>query len=284
MSDSIMKEPYSNSRLNLYQDCQRKWWYHYRENWLPITTSWSLQVGKAFHDIYEIHLKGGDWRHECMIRDQALPPDYTSKDPPVYYTILHMMDFYLSKYPSEAMDIIDTEVEKIFELPNGETFKIRVDGIAKIMGQTLNLEHKTHKKVTETSILKDTTSRQNVAYVVGVEATTGLKVDGTLVTSISTIKANPPHKKWGRNVPEAEKSFTLDRTQAFYSQEDLDEWIHYATTLTTEITSKHDKEEFLPNHEACFKFGAGEFRCGYFHQCRGGGQFTPERFIKREIQ
>lgn len=122
----------SNSKEGCYRRCPRKYKFRYEEKLQAKKHALALKKGSWLHELLMVHYDGRDWRERQRELTRAFNnllfeereeygdlPRETSR----------IMSSYLSHYKQEDRHyrVLDTEVDEIVDLPNGDKFNFIID-------------------------------------------------------------------------------------------------------------------------------------------------------------
>jgi hypothetical protein len=122
----------SNSRLNTFSRCKKKYEYRYVHGWKPKDKVIQLERGSWLHKLLEVYYRGEDWRAEHKRLTKAFYELFEEQridlgDMPA--DCLRIMKAYLRHYRDDfaRYRVIDTELDETVILPNGMKMRIIVD-------------------------------------------------------------------------------------------------------------------------------------------------------------
>lgn len=141
----------SNSRLDTYRRCPRKYWWNYVQNIVTRRDSVPLIVGDAVHrglaahhsgkDAYIIDSAIGDAFDEVRAKGKWMEGELSDLTAQEAYTH-RILEWYKGTYPTEEWTVLAPEVQGHVALGDHE-FYFRVDGLVSWSGFVWVLEHKT---------------------------------------------------------------------------------------------------------------------------------------------
>ena len=207
---------YSNSRLSQFENCRFAYNLHYNEGYHPPYETIEAFMGSRVHETLEtlyrdlqddkldsldelIAFYNKNWDekwHDCIINSSRYD-DYTHHDD----GILCITQYYERFYPFDQMAIAGLETDEILELPDGNTWSVRIDRFA-FKGDTFYVcDYKTGNRMK--SQYDADTDRQLAMYARWVREKYGRDKKVKLVWHML---------KFDRDVESERTNFELDRT------------------------------------------------------------------------
>lgn len=273
----------SNSRLDLYRECGKKFYYKHIEKLDADVTYSSLHFGKALdealnsllldkknhvdtnvdksHSIFEMNMNKWTGQNEFMFFKNELPADVQDGEDlqiAAFNNLMkighEMIDLYVAEILPKFEEVIDVQIERKIQNEEGDTLTIILDFIAKYEGKTVLFDNKTSSDIKKyygpNSVKK---SQQLNLYSETFQECTHLgyiaiqkkKIDDKLVYVIVVDEPNEELR---------DKSFQA---------------------LVDALDGIKD-ERFEKNEKNCFSFGR---KCEYFLKCK---YFSDKGLIKRE--
>lgn len=142
----------SNSKANSYRRCPRQFRFKYIEKLRKRTIGLPLRRGDWLHQLLMVHYDGHDWkeRHNTLKEDwdKLLEEEKDEIGIDLPTECARIMKSYLKFYRDEDKNykVIDSEVDELVELPNGDMFNLIIDLIVEEPDGGLWLwDHKTVK-------------------------------------------------------------------------------------------------------------------------------------------
>lgn len=138
-----MKEDIStHSMLTTFKRCPRQAMYKYHDMIRPKTISRPLKTGSWFHQLLEVHLRGGDWKAE----HQRIIDGYFEEEIDQISDAVHrLMRGYLWHYqlePKYGFKTIAVEETLETDWPDGSLYRCKVDWIVEWQGEIWFVDHK----------------------------------------------------------------------------------------------------------------------------------------------
>ncbi len=231
----------SNSRINNFKVCPKKYEWCYIENLVQKVTPRPLELGGLFHDILAYH--------SLKREDEALNLAKTDPEAEKLYQA------YLREFPTEQFTTI--AVERFFEvdLEEGFSYVVKGDKFIRFRNLLMLFDTKTMAKEDQRSINKEINGPQIKGYIWGMQKILKEKVNGCLWDFV--IKTKIPGF---RRIPQ------------LYSQKELDLWFESTMDWAREIQHCTNQEHFRRNLSACYTFMG---QCEYIPLCLVGPD-TPE--------
>jgi len=202
----------TNSRLRAARTCARLHHYLYVEGWRPVRESEALRIGTLVH----LGLEAWFRAHQDGLRDQAFDCAVAAVadrawDAYEQAKIEEMLWGYDLRWRDQELEVLAVETEFCTKLLNPDTWAPsriwvlagKIDGIIRVDGRVLVIEHKTAYEEIEdpaadywTKLQMD---HQVSAYTIGAEAL-GYEVQGCLYDvlkkpALRPSKATPPEKR-----------------------------------------------------------------------------------------
>jgi RecB family exonuclease len=124
----------SNSKLNTYRRCPKKYEFKYVQKLTPKAKSLALERGSWIHELLMVHADGEDWRvrHKELTKQfQNLFEEEREDLGDLPSECSRIMRSYLRTYADDAERyvVVDTEVDEIVTLPSGLRINIIIDAI-----------------------------------------------------------------------------------------------------------------------------------------------------------
>lgn len=141
----------SNSKANTYRRCAKQFHYKYVDKLEKKTKAIQLKRGSWLHELMEWHYTGRDWREvhaEYTAGFMLLFEEEREEYGDLPGDVERLFTSYLQNYHKEdrSLNIVDSEVNEIITLPNGDEFNMIIDLVVEEADGGLWLwDHKTVK-------------------------------------------------------------------------------------------------------------------------------------------
>jgi len=265
----------SNSRLDTYRRCPRKYRWTYVENIVTRRDSVPLIVGDAVHRGLAAHYTSKDIQpaiagafDEVRAKGKWMEGELSDLAAQQEYTEL-ILRWYKGKYPSEVWTILAPEVQGHVPLGDHQFF-FRTDGLVSWQGFVWVLEHKTASAFGDIFFKKFRNDGQVTAYMWGVWKHGFDRPKGTIINAIR-------------------KSKKLDRADfqrdiVLRTEEQLNNYMEQVQWETSQIAMLHKRFEDDPvawimhTHE-CVAFNR---TCEYLELCIKDRPEMRASFMDRE--
>lgn len=122
----------SNSKEGCYNRCERKYQFRYIEKLQAKRVALQLKKGSWMHELLMVHYDGHDWRErqrELTQRFNLLLFEEREEYGDLPAETNRIMWSYLAHYKEEDKHyrVLDSEVDELIELPNGDMFNFIID-------------------------------------------------------------------------------------------------------------------------------------------------------------
>lgn len=122
----------SNSKANCYRRCPRQFKFRYVEKLKKKRTALPLKKGSWIHELLMTHYDGHDWtvKHKELTREfNKLLIEEREEYGDLPTECARIMRSYVDNYREEDkhFKVLDTEIDAMVELPNGDTFNFIID-------------------------------------------------------------------------------------------------------------------------------------------------------------
>lgn len=231
----------SNSRINTFKTCPKKYYWIYIEDLIQKETPRPLEIGASLHDVLAFH----------SLKQEDKAVEIASKDPDVN----RLYQAYLREYPEEQFTTI--AVERFFEVELSENFSyvIKGDKFIRFRQLLMLFDSKTMAADNSLWIAKEINGPQIKGYIWGMQKILKEKVNGCLWDFI--FKTEIP---------------AFRRIPQIYSQKELDIWYQSTLDWAEEIQNCVNFDRFPRNISACYYFNG---KCEFIPVCLVGPD-TPE--------
>lgn len=141
----------SNSKANTWRRCPKQYEFKYVDKLERKQKAIQLKRGSWLHELLEVHYKGGDWREvhaEYEAGFMLLFEEEREEYGDLPGDVKRLFLSYLMNYKEEDshLNIVDTELNEIVTLPNGDEFNLIIDLVVEEADGGLWLwDHKTVK-------------------------------------------------------------------------------------------------------------------------------------------
>ena len=245
----------SHTRLSVYRQCPKRYWWTYIENLVPKTTLRVLEIGANMHTALGLHFEQKEPQALEAIHDD---PEVTG-----------LYRDYLLQYPKEEeFEVIATEhfTEAQLDFDYDVWYAVKADNIIRFRKLLFLFEHKTCGRLGPTDIRRYLQSPQIKGYIWGMNHVLKTKIHGCLWDFIIKTK----HTEFQR-IPQ------------LYNESELEEWRQITLKWALEISTAEDLNEFTEDLSACYGM-RGE--CPYTPICikKGGEEVKQSLFQTREEQ
>jgi len=140
----------THSMLKSFRRCPKQFEYKYIERLKPRVLGRPLRLGSWMHKLQEAHYKGLDWREEHARQTHAFrqlfdeEQDYIGNLP---RDCERLMRSYLWHYANDNWKVLETEFVLECTLPDGTTFRCRIDNLVEDQYGLWIVDHKWHKSL-----------------------------------------------------------------------------------------------------------------------------------------
>jgi hypothetical protein len=122
----------SNSKVNTWRRCPNQYRYKYVEKLRPKGKAVQLYRGDWLHQLLMVHYDGEDWkaRHATLTKDfMKLFEEEREEYGDLPTECARIMKSYLAHYKEADKNfrVVDSEVDELIPLPNGDTFNLIID-------------------------------------------------------------------------------------------------------------------------------------------------------------
>jgi hypothetical protein len=142
----------SNSRLNTFSRCPKRYFFKYVEGWERREKKIQLERGSWLHKLLEVYYKGDDWKaaHKQLTKEFYLLFEEERIDlGDMPADCLRIFRSYLRTYQDDfkRYNVVDTELDETVTLPNGMKLRVIIDLILedKHTGLLFAWDHKSRK-------------------------------------------------------------------------------------------------------------------------------------------
>lgn len=255
----------NQSRLQVYSDCIRKFWYIFERRLEKPKGRFPLIVGTAAHKGLEV-LNGGEEDVAKILQAAALKFDEVAKkgkfhveERPLVESfkqqVLDLLSAYVEHWggTKEEWTVLHPEVEGRVEIGTGTNvfLDFRTDAIVSWRRSIFLLEHKTAAKNDPRDELKYEVDLQLTAYIYAVSKLLGIKVDGAVMNMLVKTK-----------VPQ------FSRFTVFRSEEQLQLFEGQFVDMAREILWRRRRVRngenpnivWRQNTRECFRYGECQYR------------------------
>lgn len=138
----------SNSKVKDWRRCPHLYRLKRIDGWRPKARSIQLERGSWVHELIMCYYDGEDWekRHELLTKKfYNLFEEIREELGDLPGECERIMRTYLRHYKDDTWEVVETEMDEIIELPNGQSFRFIIDLIVRENGQLWLVDHKTVK-------------------------------------------------------------------------------------------------------------------------------------------
>lgn len=259
------KRIYDAITLNLFQLCERKYYWNIVQNLVSVVPSPAQHFGKAIHSGIEEWYRSGKSlvkMLEAFRKGMEGLPEDSKRTLECGEALLGVYD---RKYKEEEMfDVVENEITLSYPMKDGSTLIGRIDRLARMKesGLIVPIETKTTSFIGENFLYSFMMNTQIDVYVYLVNKHYGLCHEA-LIDSLQVLGATSVK-------PLAER---LYRFSVQRSAEDMQEFEerYYKTVARMEAIKRDGKEDYLQTPSACTYYG----KCPYLPLCL----YRDERII-----
>jgi hypothetical protein len=320
MSAAPMVSTYS--MWSLFRNCRKAVDWRYLQQLVPLQRDRNLHFGSLIHECLQSWHAQRDLAEVLDLIDRRCINRTQDEDQRRdWHLATAMMKGYAARYPAEEFEVI--ALEKAFEGPivnpatgaASRSFKLagKVDGIIRISGEYLILEHKTASQVDADYLEKLWTDFQITIYAHYIEQTMGIPITGILYNVLVKAKLQQSKgeteeefqarraellakSKTGkttakRKLPESDEEFQqrlaekyadpemFHREMLYLSRDRFDILRSELWELTQAFLDARRRGVFYQNTAFCFNY---QRPCPYFALCRSNGNPNViENFYQR---
>ncbi len=220
------------SRVNMYQQCPRLYYWRFVCDLMPKTTALPLTFGKAVHAGLAAHYsKQASTPHIVSTYDEAcaeeawLPAEQQLLREQQEYAV-YVTDHYVRHYDTEPFQVLAPEVEGDIELGD-HRYYFRADALISMKGNPWLLEHKTTSQLGSTFFNKFRNDGQISMYCYGIWKTLDMRPVGVLINAIRKSRKMDAVK--------------FEREVVMRPQAQLEDYVANFTRQTDRIAHLHDK-------------------------------------------
>jgi hypothetical protein len=268
----------SNSSLNLYRLCPKRYYWHYIEDLTPRKTHAGLILGTTIHKAFDLYYKGSDMKSIVAYIDKTykdtmatLPPEDQEQ---CYIDSKTAMGMFLN-FPFNQMVFDKIESEREFRLPimKGIEYVGRIDGKVEEKGHKWIRELKTTGEVRSMFENRASVSSQATGYtwamtVVDKEPIVGVLYDGIrkprLIKKVSEDMYEFGQRVYLDYCDEKKKESYFYRYPTYRTTTDVELWLEDTKSVAKSIKRAREKCDFPRNTGSCWVFNK---ECEYRRIC-----------------
>lgn len=197
-----MKQILTFSAARKFQSCHKAYYNRYKQYLVPLEQNETLFLGSTIHNALEFWYKRDPNDHTIesqigRLIDEAYPMrESDEKQKRDWHLAKAMMGGYLNQYPSEELEITDTELEFSVPVINPNTkrasrsFELmgKVDALVKLNGLYFIMEHKTASLITGDYIEKLPMDFQINLYAMALSRYKNIPIAGVIYNVIQKSK------------------------------------------------------------------------------------------------
>jgi hypothetical protein len=143
----------SQSKINTWRTCQRKFWYKYQEGLRKKIKARPLQFGSIVHEMIEAQADGGDPFKKLVDIEKSQGQMFLEESEEygdLIKSVHYVMDAYFKYYANDPIQFIELNGKKSehdfeVEISSGITARGKIDAVVTYRNLPALLENKTHK-------------------------------------------------------------------------------------------------------------------------------------------
>jgi hypothetical protein len=268
----------SNTSLNKFNTCQKKWYWDYIAGLKPRYRASNLTLGKTVHEAFDMFYKGKPLQeiinHIDKTYKEEMGKQALEDQEPLYLDGKIALGMFLNyPYKNLKFDEIESEVEFRVKLGKGIEFVGRVDGRVLHLNKRWVREVKTTGEDKIQFEKKMATSAQNTGYVFGVREHTGENIHGVICDYLRKPRLQKRQtetmQEFGQRIyqdycDKKKEKMYFHRVFTYRTENDLKRWKEDVFTTCKHLRKCMKDNEYSRNTSACWMYRT---ECPYYRIC-----------------